>query len=282
MCRTAGVLSGQKTDVPQIIRINLIIVSLLTGMKRLICGHQFILVATLAPERDVSGKVREFSPRAPDGRELSDAPFCRFGFPTDHQGSGVYAVALNDHVVYVGQTNSLSRRFGLGEYGEIAVPESGSSQVTNRRVNHGILEATRRGDVVQVWFHEISNRDSVENALIERLDLLWNRQGQKTTSRAIDTSQSPGLADWSSVMRAAEMAKAALRADRTRGEELFAKLMAAHPNDGMVYLKRAEAYERFGDRAAAAPDFARAEELLPFPGRKAEARAGLHRTRSVC
>ncbi len=57
--------------------------------------------------------------------------------------------------------------------------------------------------------------------------------------------------------------------------------MAAHPNDGMVFLKRAEAYEQSGDRAAAAVDFARAEVLLPFPGRKAEARSGLRRVQGA-
>jgi hypothetical protein len=34
--------------------------------------------------------------------------------------------------------------------------------VTNTLVNHGILEATRRGDTLQVWFHATSDRDAVE------------------------------------------------------------------------------------------------------------------------
>jgi hypothetical protein len=250
-------------------------------MKRLICGYQFVLIATIDTERDDSGRVREFNPKGRDGRELSDAPFCRFSFPSQHRVSGVYAVAISDRVVYVGKTNNLSRRFGPGEYGDIRVPEPGNPQVTNRRVNHGILEAARRGDIVQVWFHQTIDRDSIESTLIERLDLLWNREGPMVLSQVGAASSPPGRTGWSSVIQAAEAAKVALWADRARGEKLFAELMAAHPNDGMVYLKRAEAYERSGDAAAAAVDFARAEVLLPFPGRKAKARSGLRRTRGA-
>jgi len=44
-------------------------------MKRLICGHQFVLIATIEPERDTAGRILEFSPKDSRGRDLSDAPF---------------------------------------------------------------------------------------------------------------------------------------------------------------------------------------------------------------
>ncbi len=122
-------------------------------MRRLICGHQFILVTALEPERDLDGRVREFNPLGPNGRALSDAPFCRFRFPADRPESGVYAVTVTGRVVYVGKTSNLSRRFGPGQYGEIIVPAVPSEQTTNRRVNHGILEAVWAGHDTQVWFH---------------------------------------------------------------------------------------------------------------------------------
>jgi hypothetical protein len=249
-------------------------------MKRLICGRQFTHIATIEPERDDTGNVREFSPRGPDNRELSDAPFCRFSFPRERRQSGVYAVVVNDRVVYVGKTNNLSRRWGPGEYGEIRVPEPGNPQVTNRRVNHGILEAARRSESVQVWFHETHERDIVETQLIERLDLLWNREGPATSIRR--QSQPPSVGSpWPNAIRAAESAKSIFVTNQVLGERLFMELLARHPQDGMVYMKRAEAYEAVGNRKAAAADFARAESLVPYPGRKAQARAGLLRTRSA-
>jgi hypothetical protein len=77
------------------------------------------------------------------------------------------------------------------------------------------------------------------------------------------------------------MAKATLLTDRARGEQMFVELLNAYPKDGWVFLKRAEAYERLGQSRSAAADYGRAEELLPFPGRRAEARRGLVRTRNA-
>jgi hypothetical protein len=248
--------------------------------KRLICGYQFQLIVTIEPERDERRVVREFSPRSSDGHELSDSPFCRFRFPTDQRRAGVYAISVADRIVYVGKTINLSRRFGPGEYGEIAVPLPGNPQVTNRRVNHGILEAAKRGEAVQVWFHATSDRDAVEIAVIGRLDLPWNREAPQISATEASTSRPSGKTRWPSAMRGAEDAKATLLADRPRGEEMFAELMMAYPSDGWLYLKRAEAYEQRGEFRSAASDYARAEELLPFPGRKAQARAGSLRTRS--
>jgi hypothetical protein len=188
-------------------------------MKRLTCGFQFEFVATIDPERDLGGAVREFNPRDQSGRALSDAPFCRFDFPTNLRVSGVYAITLNDRIAYVGETNDLSRRFG--EYGDIVVPKPGNPQATNRRVNHGILDAARRGDVVQVWFHETTNRDTVEATLILSLDLLWNRESPRGVAGAANQAPSVSRSGRSSVIREAEAAKAAPPApDRIAGSRL--------------------------------------------------------------
>lgn len=249
---------------------------------RLICGYQFRLVANLEAERDSRGNVVEFDPRGPGGASLSGAPFCRFVFPANlHQG-GVYAVTVDDRPVYVGETNNLSRRFGQGEYGHIELPPPGSPQVTNRRVNHGILRALQRGLLAQVWFHESDARQEIEGTLISRLDLPWNRQApQASRSRFRPLGAPQARAAWTAVLRAADAAKMAMYADRIAGERTFRELLAKNPDDGMVPLRRAEAYERLGLLPEAAADYALAEELLPFPKRKAEARAGLYRVSAV-
>ena len=248
-------------------------------LKRLICGFPFAHVATLEPERDVHGAVREYSPLAPDGRVLSDSPFCRFPFPSDRQLPGVYAVIVDDRAMYIGKTNNLSRRFGPGEYGHIVVPAPSNPQVTNRRVNHGILEAAKRGAKIEVWFHQTDRRDEVESTVIGRLELPWNRE---PPANATHQPMSPGeaaRAKWPSVMRGAAAAKAALLSNRQHGEAQFVELLAGYPDDGWLYMKRAEAYEQLGLLREAVADYIIAERLLPFPGRKAEARAGLARTR---
>jgi hypothetical protein len=243
---------------------------------RLVCGYQFRHVCTVEPVRDAQGVVQEFSPRTADGSPLSDAPFCRFLFPPELRRSGVYAITVADRPVYVGETNNLSRRFGPGEYGHIVVPV-GNAQTTNRRVNHGILEAARRGERVDVWFHETQHRDRIEAALLDRLDLPWNRKGPHggtaTPARTAVTRETRR----SSALRDAEAAKAAMLKDPAVGERLFGALLDAYPHDGMVHFKRAEACESLGRLVDAADGYRTAESLLPYRGRRAQARAGFNR-----
>jgi len=249
--------------------------------KRLICGFPFVHVAALEPERDAHGTVREYSPLAPGGSALSDSPFCRFPFPGDRQVAGVYAVIVDDRAMYIGKTNNLSRRFGPGEYGHIVVPAPGNPQVTNRRVNHGILEAANRGAKIEVWFHQTDRRDDVESTVISRLELPWNREAPASSTLQPMSPGEAARAKWPSAMRGAAAAKAALLSNRQQGEAQFVELLAGYPDDGWVYMKRAEAYEQLGLLREAFADYGIAERLLPFPGRQAEARAGLARTRST-
>lgn len=85
------------------------------------------------------------------------------------------------------------------------------------------------------------------------------------------------VGDWRAITAKAEQAKRALVADRVAGDQVFDGLLEQFPGDGMVYLKRGEAYEAVGDRAAAADDFRKALALLPMATWKATAREGLQR-----
>lgn len=64
-------------------------------------------------------------------------------------------------------------------------------------------------------------------------------------------------------MKAADLAKSAMIANRVNGENAFAQLLQRNPNDGMVYFKRGEAYEALGENTLAAGDFERAKEFFP-------------------
>jgi len=85
------------------------------------------------------------------------------------------------------------------------------------------------------------------------------------------------MSDWRAITAKAEKAKRALVAGRVAGEKMFNDLLQQFPGDGMVYLKRGEAYEAIGDCAAAADDFRKALALLPMASWKATAREALQR-----
>ncbi len=88
-----------------------------------------------------------------------------------------------------------------------------------------------------------------------------------------------GGSDWENIMRRAEQARRIMIVDRERGEDEFAQLLSVDPTDGMIYFKRAEAYEALKVYDLAAKDYALAESLFPMASWKAQARVGLRRVR---
>lgn len=85
------------------------------------------------------------------------------------------------------------------------------------------------------------------------------------------------MSDWRAITAAAEQAKRAMIADRKQGDEQFSALLRVHPGDGMIFLKRGEAYEAVGDVEAATADYLKARALLPMPAWKSRAQEGIDR-----
>jgi tetratricopeptide (TPR) repeat protein len=79
------------------------------------------------------------------------------------------------------------------------------------------------------------------------------------------------------ISRRSAEAKNALLANRIGGERLFAQLVREHPEDGMVYFQRAQAYEALREPRRAARDFRRAAALFPAEDWRQKAREGLSR-----
>lgn len=90
-------------------------------------------------------------------------------------------------------------------------------------------------------------------------------------------AQEEPMSDWRNVMAKAEQAKRLLTVDRRAGDEAFAAMLKEFPGDGMVYLKRGEAYEAVGETSLAASDYERAAGLFPMEKWKAIARDALAR-----
>ena len=79
------------------------------------------------------------------------------------------------------------------------------------------------------------------------------------------------------VAKRAHEAKAAMAAQRPKGEQLFAKLLSEHATDGIVYLRRAEAYEQIGELGLAAQDYDNARRHIVGEKWRQTALEGLNR-----
>ena len=55
------------------------------------------------------------------------------------------------------------------------------------------------------------------------------------------------MADWREIMNEADQAKRQMIVNQAKGEQMFSDLILRVGNDGMVYYKRAEAYEALGE-----------------------------------
>jgi len=92
------------------------------------------------------------------------------------------------------------------------------------------------------------------------------RRRQESWRRAKDGE--PQMAKWREVWRRvsaeAEEARALMVRDRTKGEERFQVLIEEHGEDGMILLKRGQAFQRLGALPLAYADFLQAEDLFPM------------------
>lgn len=78
-------------------------------------------------------------------------------------------------------------------------------------------------------------------------------------------------------MEEADRAKRLMLVDREKGEAMFTDLVQRANSDGMVYFKRAEAYEALGQFDLALEDFRKAFAFFPMLRWKRIAKEGLYR-----
>ncbi|ELZ33528.1 hypothetical protein C474_05590 [Halogeometricum pallidum JCM 14848] len=159
-------------------------------------GYEFGRVCEITPDRTDAGVPRVAVPQPEyakrDEKAVHDhgwGPFCAFGVPDEgtHR-PGVYALAVEDEVTYVGETQDLYAKFANG-YGTISPAdcfEGGGG--TNCRLNTAIFHAVRAGDRVSLHLHatdDFAGRDEENRALrriikedlVTALNPAWNRTG---------------------------------------------------------------------------------------------------------
>lgn len=152
--------------------------------EKTISGVRFTGPVLVEPMRTKGGTPCEFMPQANYAKRNlkrlnrhGSGPFCRFKTRGLPHVRGVYALAVDDEVVYAGKTNDLASRWGLGGFGSISPANCFvSGQTTNCHVNHEILLAARAGSTVEIWFRDEPNAERAERGLIRRLKPAWNIQ----------------------------------------------------------------------------------------------------------
>lgn len=152
--------------------------------EKTINGIRFTGPVHVEPMRTKGGVPCEFTPQGNYTKRNSKrlnrhgrGPFCRFkarGLPSVR---GVYALTVDDKVVYAGKAADLALRWGSQGYGSISPANCFvGGQSTNCRVNHAILLAAQAGSTVDVWFRKVEDTACAERDLIRRLNPAWNIQ----------------------------------------------------------------------------------------------------------
>ncbi len=156
--------------------------------------YVFVHAAVIEPDRGADGALLEFMPQSRYERAKTTqlnrygaGPFCRFAVKNLPPASGVYALAIDAVVAYIGIANDLAQRWGPQGYVTISPRNCYvGGQSTNCKVNSSILRAARDGRRIDLWIHETSEAEPVEARLIHELDPAWN--GQKpSTARVWET-----------------------------------------------------------------------------------------------
>lgn len=144
-------------------------------------SYDFVLVAPLMPERETTGAIRELGPQGLYAKAASVAlhkhgqgAFCKFRISVPRGLVGVYALTVNGEVRYIGECEDLGKRFNAG-YGNISPKNCYvGGQPTNCKINRRVLDVSKMGGRVDLYFHPTMQRKMVEAQLIATCSPPWN------------------------------------------------------------------------------------------------------------
>lgn len=199
-------------------------------MKRDIDGFEFRHVGSVSLKTTATSQIAEYVhqlPAAVRPNRYAAGPFCTFTLPRASHEAGVYAIIVGDEIKYIGECEDLDERFGPRGYGYVAARNCHhDGQATNCKVNARILEVSKVGLRVEVWFLREGNRKSIEAQLLSALAPPWNgtRSARRTSTlrgpRA--TSRLAGPGDFESALRSelASAQRAGMKSVRIRSGDL--------------------------------------------------------------
>jgi hypothetical protein len=133
------------------------------------------------PEKNIYGAINEYSPHkkyinaaVAKINKYGMGPFCKFRIPANLNLAGVYAIKVEDSIKYVGECESLSRRFNAG-YGNISPRNCFiGGQSTNCKINSYILKEKQKGCKIHLYFVETDDRILLGRELITQYKPEWN------------------------------------------------------------------------------------------------------------
>jgi len=144
-------------------------------------GYDFKFVADLLPECDKNGKILEYQPQANYANTKNLLPndygkgsFCKFSIDSagiNIETSGVYIWLENDEIIYIGEAVNLKKRFNTG-YGNISPRncfEGGQS--TNCKMNKVVLEESKKGNIISLYFYATTEHKKVEKELLSNKNI---------------------------------------------------------------------------------------------------------------
>jgi len=145
-------------------------------------AYNFHKVCDIRPDQTPSGKIVEHLPQERYKNEddlplnkYGAGPFCKFKIPSGYNSAGVYAIVVGGKTKYVGECENLSSRYNMG-YGNISPRNCFiGGQETNCRINNLILNSTKSGIPVSLWFIATEDYKAVEMSLRNSEELEWNR-----------------------------------------------------------------------------------------------------------
>lgn len=158
--------------------------------NRTIGGCEFHFVGTLEPVRNANGTVRRYTPSEKYANtpgyvlhKYGARPFCKFRLAGRTEAAGIYVYLVSGEVKYVGKTDR-GLRSRIDGYASIqprnCFTHNGvQGQETNCRVNSEICLTFEAGALIEVWFHESEQPQSIEDQLIELIQPPWNIRGRK-------------------------------------------------------------------------------------------------------
>lgn len=145
-----------------------------------VCGYDFTFLQEIKPERNAMGKVIEYSPQGnysnPQGKPLhkyGSGTFCKFSIKADNC-PGVYLWVVENEIMYIGETKKLAQRFNDG-YGVIeGINCYLGGQITNCKMNKVVLELSKIGKTVKLYFFNTNNYKQVELELLNAINTQYN------------------------------------------------------------------------------------------------------------
>ena len=100
--------------------------------------------------------------------------FCKFRISVPKGLAGVYALVVDGSVRYIGECEDLGKRFNMG-YGNISPRNCyEGGQRTNCKINRRVLDVSKAGGRVDLYFHPTPLRQTVEKQLVASCPPPWN------------------------------------------------------------------------------------------------------------